>query len=251
MKISQIFQAGAIACLLGFFSLSCTRSLGKLTNSTTPNANESSVTPIYGELIVPEKSDYLIIPVGFYQDNRKLNMSSNIFPTTDLSIAYDSVRGNPMTMYNMIFHHKKTGESHLLLAENALISSFSFIEVNPPAEKTAKPTNPKNQFILLEIISKDTNAGENIDRKDAIAAYLADASGKNVTQITPSNTTVVSWHLDNTLGFLLFKVIEDSNQDQKFDEKDDTRFIRVNLQDIKIGSDIITEPMRKQINQKI
>jgi hypothetical protein len=85
MKISQIFQAGAIACLLGFFSLSCTRSLGKLTNSTTPNANESSVTPIYGELIVPEKSDYLIIPVGFYQDNRKLNMSSNIFPTTDLS----------------------------------------------------------------------------------------------------------------------------------------------------------------------
>jgi hypothetical protein len=122
--------------------------------------------------------------------------------------------------------------------------------VNPPTEKNAEPNKPTNKFMLLEI-RKDTNAGEKNPQKYAIAAYLADASGKNVTQITPSNTTVVSWHLDNTLGFLLFKVIEDSNQDRKFDEKDDTRFIRVNLNDIKIGSDIITEPMRKQINQKI
>ena len=249
MKISQVLKAGAIAGGLCFLSLSCTGSVNPFSPSTTANANDSEENIVYGELIFPENSDYLIIPVGFSQDYRKIGGS--VLPTTDYSRGSESVRGKPMMMYNMIFHHKQKAESHLLLSKNSIISAFNFISLPSDEEAKAEQQVLETQFILLEIISEDTNNDEKLDRKDAIVAYLADASGKNVTQITPSNTKVVSWHLDKNQGFLLFKVIQDSDQNKEFSAVDDTSFIRVNLKDIKIGSDIITEPMRQQINQKL
>lgn len=239
MKIYQIFRPGVIAGFLGFLALSCTGSFRGVINSTTATANESEPNLVYGELIFPENSDYLLIPVGLSENYRK-NLGS---------ILPNQVK-NPMTVYNLIFHQKQTGESHLLLSDNSIISSFRFIDFEI-ADQNSDKKALKNKFILLEIISEDTNNDQKIDREDAIVAYLADASGKNVTQITPNNTKLVSWHLDRERRFILLKVSQDSDQDQKFTAQDDTSFIRVKLNEPKIGSDIITEPMRKQINQRL
>jgi len=256
MKIAQIINPAVIAGLLGFFALSCTGSFSRINNSTTANANDSQPNIIYSEIIFPENSDYLLIPVGFDREDQK--KSGSILPSTEIYRGSESVRKNPMTVYNLIFHHQQTGSSHLLLAENSVISSFSFIDeeitepnAEPNAEQNSEQTVTKNKLILLEIISADTNGDEKINLDDAIVAYLADAAGKNVTQITPDNTKVVSWHLDREGGFILLKVMQDSDQDREFTPEDDTSFIRVQLNDLKIGSDIITAPMRKQINQRL
>jgi hypothetical protein len=201
MKIYQMFQAGAIAGLLCFFSLSCTGGMNRLVNSTSANANDSEPNLIYGDLILPENSEYLIIPVGFYQTDETI--SQKVLSSTDFSRSSESYREKQMTMHNMIFHHKPTGNSHLLLEKNALISSFNFLEVDSPKKTNKNQASLTESFMLLEIIPEDTNGDNKIDRQDAIVAYLADAAGKNVTQITPSKTTLLSYHLDKNLRFIL------------------------------------------------
>ena len=256
MKIERVSKLGAIAGLLCIISLSCGGSFsrdysGK--NSNYYNIAEANI--VYDKLIFPEASDYLIIPVGFQP--KRPTKATIFLPNTEFGeyrIGIKSSRqSSSMALYNMIFHHQKNGTSHLLLPQNAVIASFNWIEF----QQVIKQKTVNQKLIFLEVMpqitptTKATKVTEANTNHYPRSAYIADTSGKNLTQLTPDHTKMVSWHLDKELGFMLLKVLQDSDKDGEFTEKDDTSFIRVNLNDPNIGSDIITEPMRKQINQKL
>jgi hypothetical protein len=255
MKIYQVYQVsklGAIAGLLCIISLSCGGSFSRdysEKNSNYYNITEANI--VYDQLVFPEASDYLIIPVGFQAERQ--TKATIFLPNTEFGeyrIGIKSSRqSSSMALYNMIFHHQKNGTSHLLLPQNAVIASFNWIEFKQVVNQ--KTVNQK--LIFLEVIPQipQTKTESDPNTNHPRIAYIADTSGKNLTQLTPDQTKVVSWHLDKELGFMLLKVLQDSDKDGEFTPKDDTSFIRVNLNDPKIGSDIITEPMRKQINQKL
>lgn len=232
----------AIASLLCALSLACTGTLNRKSPLTTANASDAEPPISYGDLIFPQQSDYFIIPVGFQGDG---NSSKSIF-SKDIyrDSAYEPM--SMMTIYNLIFHNRRTGESHLLLSENSLISSFQLIN-----EENAEGQAVKNQFVFIEVIPDDTNQDGTRDRQDAVIGYIADASGKNLKQVTPDNTQLVFWQIDKPLGFMLLKVVQDSNNDRKFTREDDISFIKVPLSNPGIGPDIITPEMRQQINQRI
>lgn len=257
MKMYKVGKLGAIASFLCLIALSCAGTFTSETNSTDINSNNSDEFLIYEKLMFPENSDYLIIPVGLQKP--KSQSANRFFPTTEFGEYLIEAESSPrqssssrqsssdkIIFYNMIFHHQKNGESHLLLPNNAMIASFNWIEFKQLINK--KTVNQK--LIFMEVIPETKTVSEPNDNQPRIA-YIADTSGKNLTQLTPDNTKVVSWHLDKELGFILLKVLQDSDQNGEFTVKDDTSFIRVNLNDPQIGSDIITEPMRKQINQKL
>ncbi|AFY84963.1 hypothetical protein [Oscillatoria acuminata] len=232
----------AIASLVCALSLACTRTVNRQSTLTTANASDAEPNISYGELIFPQQSDYLIIPVGFQGDGKS---SKSVF-SQDVYRDSASDRMSLMTIYNLIFHNRRTGESHLLLSENTLISSFHLInEENEAGEPI------KNQFVFLEVIPEDTNQDGNRDRQDAVIGYIADTSGKNLQQVTPDNTQLVFWQIDKPLGLLLMKVLQDSNNDRKFTGEDDISFIKVPLNKLGIGPDIITPEMRQQINQRV
>lgn len=232
----------AIASLLCTLSFACTGTLNQQSTLTNANASDAEPNISYGELIFPKQSDYLMIPVGFEGDGQssKSLFSKDVYRDS----AYD--RMSRMTIYNLIFHNRRTGESHLLLSENTLISSFHLInEENEAGEPI------KNQFVFIEVIPEDTNQDGKRDRQDAVIGYIADASGKNLQQVTPDNTNLVFWQIDKPLGFLLLTVVQDSNNDRQFTAADDISFIKVPLSNPGIGTDIITPEMRQQINQRV
>lgn len=238
----QFAKKAAIAGILCALSLACTGTLTRQSNSTTANANNVSPTIIYSELIFPVNSDYLIIPVGVYLDT---NNSKGLL-STDFSRSSDYSRDAALAVYNLIFHQRRTGESHLLLNPNSLIAGF-----HPIDEENEKGEPIKNKAIFLEVIPEDTNKDGNRDRNDATIGYLADPSGKTLKQITPNNTKIVNWQIDKPLNIMLLKVMQNSNNDSEFTGADDTSFIRVNLNNPGIGSDIITPAMREQIDRRI
>lgn len=238
---SKIKQTFTTAFFLSLISISCTGSFRSNSTSipaTTANATQDAAFPIfYGEIIEPENSEHIIIPVGYYSNYGKSRGISE-YSRSSGDTSY-------LVPYNMIFHHKTTGATHLLLSKNSIINAYNFVALNN------KQGKPENKFIFFQVIDQDTNGDGKKNALDAMVGYLADMSGKNVTQITPNNTNLGSWHLDSKQGFMLVKITADTNSDQIFNEADDMGFIRVNLNQPKIGVDIITPTMRQQLNQKI
>jgi hypothetical protein len=231
----------AIAAWVCTLSFACTGTLNPQSTLTMANASGPEPKIVYGELIFPPQSDYLMIPVGFYENEKiSKNLLSDIYRDSD----YD--RMSPMTIYNLIFHNRRTGESHLLLSENTLMASVRLINQENEAGEPIK-----HQFVFLELIPEDTNQDGHRNRQDSVIGYIADASGKTIQQVTPDQTQLVSWQIDKPLGVLLMKVVHDSNQDRKFTGEDDISFIKVPLNNLGIGPDIITPQMRQQINQRL
>ncbi|MDJ0735885.1 MAG: hypothetical protein QNJ47_17780 [Nostocaceae cyanobacterium] len=191
---------------------------------------------VYGDLIIKETSDYLMIPVGISPDNNQEGaflFSSSRYPEADKNI------------YNLIFYSKKDGTTNILLNKKALISEFKLLSQKKEDGKLLK------QFWLYKIIDSDTNGNKKLDTKDGIIGYISDLSGKNLKQVTPNNTQIMSWVVVQSIGAMFIKIVKDSNKDKKFTDKDETAFIKVNLDEPKIGSEIISDELEQEIKSYI
>ena len=239
------FRNLATAALLCVLSLSCTATM---TKNAVQSSEEQKLE--YGNLVVPDHtpSDYLLIPVGLPIEHKtRGKFSSSDYYNYSEKDIYNLIP------YNLIFYNKATGEAHLLLPRNVLIDNFTFLTEKPETKEGAAQPEGKGKAIalLVKLIENDTNGDGAINRQDAIVAYLADIDGKNIKPIMPPKTTLISWHLDAKVGFLLLKIRKDSNNDGKFTKEDESTFIRVNLENTEIGTEIIPEAIRQQIERGI
>ncbi|MEA5553745.1 hypothetical protein VB713_22655 [Anabaena cylindrica UHCC 0172] len=223
------------AIILATFSISCEM---KIDRKTQPAKAVEKLYPqtniIYGDFIIKEASDYIMIPVNLADQDKDKEI--------DLNLSRSYTRENKL--YNMIFYHKKTGENHLLLNKKAIINSFDLLEI----KLTGKPTT---RFWLYQIIDKDTNNDNQINNQDAIVGYISDLSGKNLQQITPNNTKIVNWVVLASQNAIFLKIIKDNDQDKQFTEVDQTNFIKVNLDQPVIGTEIISEQVEKDIKSYV
>ncbi|HBE18220.1 MAG TPA: hypothetical protein DEG17_02355 [Cyanobacteria bacterium UBA11149] len=192
----------------------------------------SNKTIIYGELKIEEKSDYIMIPVTLSENS---DNKDSLFRNPS-SYEYDRKE----FFDNLIFYRKQDGTSHLLLNKPAKITSFETLEKKEAGK-------PSTYFFLYKIIEADTNADKKIGYEDATIGYLSDLSGKNLQQITPNNAQMLNWVIVQSIKSMFVKIIKDSNRDQKFTEIDETTYIKVNLDSPSIGTEIISDDMKKQI----
>ncbi|MFN6561162.1 MAG: hypothetical protein RMY28_015420 [Nostoc sp. ChiSLP01] len=235
MKNYTFLKKITTAIIIAIVSFSCepevTRN-GEQAKATDKPKPESNI--IYGDLVIKEQSDYLMIPVNLPdQDREKQN---------NLSLSRSYERSN--NLYNIIFYNKQDGEAHLLLNKKAVINSFELLEV-----KAAN--KPITRIWLYKIIDQDTNADKKINGDDAIVGYISDLSGKNLQQITPNNTQIINWILLPSQNAIFLKIIKDSNNDKKFNGEDNTNFVRVNLERPGIGTEIISDRLEQEIKSYI
>jgi len=235
MKKYTLLKKIATAIIIGVVSFSCepevTRN-GEQAKATDQTKLESNI--IYGNLIIKEQSDYLMIPVNFTDQDR--NQDNNL----SVSRSY----GKSSSLYNIVFYRKQDGEAHLLLNKKALINSFDFLEV-----KTTNQT--VTRIWLYKIIDQDTNGDKKINTDDAIVGYISDLSGKNLQQITPNNTQVLNWVVVPSQNAIFIKILKDSNNDKKFSAEDNTNFVRVNLDRPGIGTEIISDRLEQEVKSYI
>ncbi|MGF1987508.1 MAG: hypothetical protein RMY62_006555 [Nostoc sp. ZfuVER08] len=235
MKKYTLLKKIATAIIIGVVCFSCepevTRN-GEQAKATDQTKSESNI--IYGNLIIKEQSDYLMIPVNFTDQDR--NQDNNL----SVSRSY----GKSSSLYNIVFYRKQDGEAHLLLNKKALINSFDFLEV-----KTTNQT--VTRIWLYKIIDQDTNGDKKINTDDAIVGYISDLSGKNLQQITPNNTQVLNWVVVPSQNAIFIKILKDSNNDKKFSAEDNTNFVRVNLERPGIGTEIISDRLEQEVKSYI
>ncbi|WP_016870352.1 MULTISPECIES: hypothetical protein [Fischerella] len=61
----------------------------------------------------------------------------------------------------------------------------------------------------------------------------------------------MNWAIVQNTGAIFIKILKDSDNDQKFTEKDETNFIRVNLDKPVVGSEIISDEIEQKIKSLI
>ncbi len=235
MVIRNLFKHITTLTLCVGLSVSCSSNpnieKNKLTDGNVIQNSDPHI--IYGNLIINEKSDYLMIPVDVGAGNQESNF---LFGSSRYSGKSGSIKP-----YNIIFYAKKDGKTHVLLKEKALINKFKLLEYK---QESGKETQ---KFWFYKIIEKDTNGNKQLDSQDAIVGYISDISGKNLKQITPDNTQIMNWNIIQSVGAMFIKIVKDSDNDKRFTDKDKTAFIKVNLDNPEIGKEIINEELEKQI----
>lgn len=204
---------------------------------------------VYGDYINLDSTDYILIPLGMKtiesEEIRGLKSKSS-----DEYIAYDeSFTNYKYNFYslnfsnynNIIFFNKKTDDTHLLLKEPAIITQFYFPYYNK------EYSGPKYWFLLFGVRNHDSNADGYINTDDAETVYITDLSGSNKVQITPDNSQLIDWFIDEESNNILMKIREDSNKDGKYTFHDDIEILKTSILNSSIGTQIINESMRKDI----
>ncbi|MEH2085982.1 hypothetical protein [Nostoc sp.] len=225
------------AMIVAALSFSCKSSVSR--NAEQAKATEKPKPQqnlIYGDLIIKGQSDYLMIPVSLPEQNEDKGVDLN------LSRSYENGRNNQL--YNIIFYQKQGSEAHLLLNKKAIITSFDLLEVKA-ADK------PTTRVWLYKIIDQDTNIDKKLNSEDATIGYLSDLSGKNLQQITPNNTRIISWVVVPSQNAIFLKILKDSDNNKKFTQEDKTNFVRVSLDKIGMGTEIISDQIEQEIKSYV
>jgi hypothetical protein len=237
MVNNSFIQRIILTTIISSLSLSCSANIAQNTepiNTNAPEKPQPEPDIAYGDLILKGSSDYLMIPVNLIEKNKEDTSSFNLS-------RYENKYSK---LSNFIFYQKADGASHLLLNKKAIINSFDLLEVKSPSK-------PTTRFWLYRIIDQDTNKDKQLNTADATVGYLSDLSGKNLRQITPNNTQIINWVVVPSQNALFLKIIKDSNQDQKFTDKDTTNFVRVNLDKPEVGAEIISSQIEQEINKSL
>lgn len=235
MKNYSFLNKITTAIIIATLSFSCESSISikakqaKATDKPKPQPNL-----VYGDLIIKEQSDYLMIPVLLAEQNKDKGI--------DLNFSRSYERNNQL--YNIIFYRKQDGAAHLLLNKKAIITSFDLLEVKA-ADK------PPTRVWLYRILDKDTNGDKKINAEDATIGYLSNLSGKDLQQITPNNTRVINWVVVPSQNAIFIKIIKDSDNDKKFTQQDNTNFVKVNLDKPGMGTEIISDQIEQEIKSYI
>jgi hypothetical protein len=237
MNKSRFWQNIATTVCISMLAVACNNNTPQNTqskpsgNNSQPSGNNSqqessSKSQIeYGDLIIKDQSDYVMIPVYIQKEGGLLDRASY-------------KRGTITN--NFIFYHKPNGAINILLKKEALIDSFQLLE-------TKNAGKPDTRVWFYGIIDQDTNEDKKINQDDAIIGYISDLAGQNLQQITPNNTRMLNWVVLPGQNALLIRILKDSNNDKKFTSEDTENFVRVNLDKPEIGQEIISD----QINQEI
>ncbi|MEH1798546.1 MAG: hypothetical protein V7L13_05140 [Nostoc sp.] len=237
MKNYRFLNKITTAMIVAALSFSCKSSVSR--NAEQAKATEKPKPQpnlIYGDLIIKEQSDYLMIPVSLAEQHEDKGVDLN------LSRSYENEINNQL--YNIIFYQKQGSEAHLLLNKKAIITSFDLLEVKA-ADK------PTTRVWLYKIIDQDTNTDKKFNSEDATIGYVSDLSGKNLQQITPNNTRIISWVVVPGQNTIFLKILKDSDNDKKFTKEDRTNFVRVNLDKIGMGTEIISDQIEQEIKSYV
>ncbi|BAB73754.1 hypothetical protein ACN23B_10280 [Anabaena sp. FACHB-709] len=232
MKKNNFLKNVVAPIFVASLSLSCNTNISQRTESAQAVGQQQTQPQIiYGDLVIKEPTDYLMIPVN----------STGRDIEKEASFDYSrSSKGYNVLLHNFIFYRKEDGASHLLLNKKSIIQAFDLVEIKTTGQ-------PSTRVWLYQIIDQDTNKDNKFNQEDAVIGYMSDLSGKNLQQVTPNNSKIINWAVVPGRKEIFIKIIKDSNKDNKFSAADQINFVKVNLAQPSMGQEIISGQIEQEI----
>lgn len=127
--------------------------------------------------------------------------------------------------WNIIFYNTSTKQKHILSSKKMLINDFNSDYVYSSSSSSSNfekniDINSAKKIIFYNIITEDYNLDKKLNFDDPEYLFYTDKFGKNLTQISPRNASVIDWKYIKKSNKVIFNVYKDSNNDKIFNEKD-------------------------------
>lgn len=232
-----------------------------------PNRKRPQAHPVFGEAIVLQDSDFILIPF-WTQTNERQQKQMDLSPPAPSerplefalpgSIGADTILKGSFGQFgmaqsvhwnNVATFQRSTGASRLVLNRAAVITS-AYLPTNvvaPPVDaahppEAKKPASPK--ILLFAVAEHDTNGDGYINSEDAVVLFSCDFSGDNLVRLTPEGTQLTGIIPDGEEA-ICARVLYDSNGDRHFTSDDQAMLYHIDLRHPAEGKPMISEEVRK------
>ena len=183
----------------------------------------------YGNPFTVKQFDYLWFPVALMDKERPvLNFSLQSESDKNSDYSFDSgsfsrtYKTGNVSLINVLFYHKTTGQKHLLTDQKLQLQSIT-VPVVYPADTT-------RSFALYQVIEKDFNKDGVLNQADPVILYISDTDGKNFRRLTTPNRHAIDWQLMSKANFLIVRTFEDSNKDGQMNHLDEMYIEKISLE---------------------
>jgi hypothetical protein len=129
--------------------------------------------------------------------------------------------------WNIIFYNAKTGAYHLLGEQKMLISSFE-PRYSSGGNIPVMPSLAK--YIFYQVITTDYNNDKLLNSDDPQYLFISDKEGNNFRQLSPAGCNLRSWNFIKSANKVLITATKDSDNNKKFDEKDELLVFQVDME---------------------
>jgi hypothetical protein len=175
-----------------------------------PSINLKVQTDVFAEI---DSSGILVFPLSIGQIGRGGD-----------GLIYKSLPER--SFWNMIFLNGNTNERHLLSEQKMIIRNY---DLNFGGHSDTGVESGK-RHIFYEIIADDHNKDLELSLEDPTYLFLTNKQGKQLRQISPSGYDLISWRYVRSLHRIFMAVRKDSDQNGKFDEKDEVANFSIDVE---------------------
>jgi hypothetical protein len=131
---------------------------------------------------------------------------------------------------NLVFHDPETGTNRLVLDHRAVIMEAFFPTAGAETPGAAPGRlAPDVAGVFLVVADADTNGDGYLNSGDASVLYRCDLSAANLTALTPAGTQFQDFTVDARTRSLYARFLRDGDGSHKFDYRDKTSVVRVDL----------------------
>ncbi len=245
-----------IYLILVLFSVACKKNLKKNPQLNIPKNYSLIIGNPLDEifentLLFPLGANYNPEITGQKNENLDIKESKNGLSFYNVSnanaILYDTRASNEYVnnsedlydIRNILFYNKSTGASYPLTKDTLHILSFAIHK------------EFKKHLIFYRVVKKDINKDKIYNKKDAVMLYTSDLNGNNFTAITPENEQFIDYFYYPENNVILVKTTINIDNNTVFDEKDETNYRELNINEPKLGREIFNKSFKDSLKAQI
>ncbi|TRZ43994.1 hypothetical protein DMZ48_08565 [Robertkochia solimangrovi] len=185
----------------------------------------------YSRIVMIDSIEKVILPITTQRS------SGSTFPR--YSSKFDSEADSYPNYWNFIFYDIKSGSARLLTKKKTRISEFetNFYRVGPLLKKS----------VLYKLADTDFNKDNKLTSEDPLQLCITDQDGENYRRLSPITEHLVEYHIVPNTDKIIYKTLRDTNNDQKFDVKDEGIWYIIDLSKDSKPIELINTKERKEI----
>lgn len=189
-----------------------------------------------------------IITTGYGQDRKKVSqyfdepMVMDSSTTLFIPLRYDAslFSSDKLTSYgdyysNIIVYDYKTDQSRPLFPNDTYIESLT---PGHSYKSSGIPQHVSTDWVFYRVKSTDYNGNGKIDVNDPFVLFVSTRTGTNLKQLTHEREHVASLSFFEKFGFILVKIVRDSNGDRNFKTDDSSYYLKIDLKTLESGKPI-------------
>jgi len=170
-----------------------------------------------------DSTNYLIHPIGNYKvrNSRSEYLSGDGYSSGNYSVSNYNGYKIAGDLSNVKFQHINSDELKPLTNAIIRINAMSFL--------IETFYHSKKEYYVYDVIDKDTNADKKLGHNDLKSIYISNGDGSKFKKLSPDFQDVTGWKTITIANRLYFKTIEDTDSNGEFDNKDQTHYFYVDL----------------------